>query len=473
MALTKRSTSHPGTWALLAATALAGTGLADQADAQARSVSMKNAWRASEVLIGSWSGSTYDEHARRMDIGTADGPWSARISRSVASPLDPWSRSIAQVDHYSMIDEDQLICFVDTDHQSNFHDTAAISYIELEFDVDGYVDLDLTSGYGSSGETVLERACDLAGLDYHHGSVVECSIWGEQAYRVDSGGLEFSGPLDIPSHPWNRLVIGRGAWDGDWFDYFDEQLEESPNWNEFKEHRRLEAGHHTLWATFGSYAEAVSPYRSSNAGGTSSWLKIDWYEVGPGSANATHGSEVTRACTANADGAASQSESNGEDVGILEASSRSSRVHATASERLRAMDTGCWGRHEVSVDVLSHVGPRTSDSTAESISEIDFTIYDDAEAHVVIEGLFERANRFTRVDCEIEIIRASGTVAWSDAITSGIRIGSRRAGSENRVTLAAGWYTLRVTTSATSRRIFSAGDVSADVSFAVIIHDRP
>lgn len=456
---------------MLAATALVGAGLDDQADAQARSVSMKNACRASEVLIGSWSGSTYHEHARRLDIGTADGAWSARTSRSGASPLDRWSRSIAQVEHYSMIDEDQFICFVDTDNQSNFHDTAATSYIELEFDVDGYVELDLTTGYGSSGETVLERACDLAGVDYEFDSMVECSIWGEQAYRVDSGGLEFSGPLDRPGQPWNRLVIGRGAADGSWFDYFDEQLEERPNWNDFDERRSLEAGTHILLATFGSYSEAVFPHRPSNAGGTSSWLKIDWYDVGPGSANATHDSDVTRECTANADGAASQFESDDEDLGSVDASSRSSRVEATASETLRAEDTGCWGRHEVAVEVLSRRG-RTSDSSAESISGIDFTIYDDAEALVVIDGLFERASRFSSVHCEIEIISASGKVAWSDTITSGIGTGSRRAGSENSVALAAGWYTLRVTTSATSRR-FHGGDASADVSFAVIIDDRP
>lgn len=457
---------------ILAATAIAGTGLADQADAQARSVRMKNAWRASEVLIGSWSGSTYHEHARLMDIGTADGPWSARTSRSVASPLDPWSRSIAQVDHYSMIDEDQLICFVDTDNRSSFHDTAATSYIQLEFEVDGYAELDLTNGYGSSGESVLERACDLAGLDYEFDSMVECWIWGEQSYRSDSGGLEFSGPLDRRDEPWNRLVIGRGAWDGGWFDYVDEQLEESPNWNEFDERRSLEAGTHGLLATFGSYSEAVSPHQPPNAGGTSSWLKIDWYEVGPGSANATHDSEVTRECTANADGAASQFESNDEDLGSVDASSRSSRVDVTASETLRAMDTGCWGRHEVAADILPHAGLRTSDSTAESMSEIDFALYDDVDALIVIDGVFERANRFSRVDCEIEVIRASGTVAWSDTITSGIGIGSQQAGSENTVALAAGWYTLRVTTSATSRR-FRGSDASADVSFAVIIDDRP
>lgn len=464
---------HPITPALiLTATALAGTGLVDRADAQSRSVQMTDFWRNSEVLIGSWHGGGYHALASRRDTETADGAWSKRTSSSVASPLNPWSRSIAQVDHYSMIGEDQLICFVDTDNQSNFHDTAAVSAIELRFEVTGYPGMDLTNGYGSSGETVLERACDLAGVDYLYGSMTECTIWGEQAYQVDSGGLEFSGPLDRPGEPWNRLVIGRGAWDGGWFDYFDEQLEEHPNWNDFNERRSLESGTHILLATFGSYSESVSPHRPSNAGGTSSWLKIDWYDVGPGSANATHDSEVIRECTAKADGAASQVESDDEDLGSLDASSRSSRVDATASETLRAEDTGCWGRHEVAVDVLSYSGPRTSNSNAESVSEIDFTIYDDADAVVVIEGLLERASRFSRLNCEIEIVRASGTVAWADTISSGIGTGSRRAGSENTVALAAGWYTLRVTTSVTSRR-FARGDASADVSFAVIINDRP
>ena len=119
-----------------------------------------------------------------------------------------------------------------------------------------------------------------------------------------------------------------------------------------------------------------------------------------------------------------------------------------------------------------HGNRKHSNSNAESVSEIDFTIYDDADAVVVIEGLLERASRFSRLNCEIEIVRASGTVAWADTISSGIGTGSRRAGSENTVALAAGWYTLRVTTSVTSRR-FARGDASADVSFAVIINDRP
>ena len=125
---------HPITPALiLTATALAGTGLVDRADAQSRSVQMTDFWRNSEVLIGSWHGGGYHALASRRDTETADGAWSKRTSSSVASPLNPWSRSIAQVDHYSMIGEDQLICFVDTDNQSNFHDTAAVSAIDHQW----------------------------------------------------------------------------------------------------------------------------------------------------------------------------------------------------------------------------------------------------------------------------------------------------------------------------------------------------
>ena len=460
MVLTNRSTSPSATWALLAATLASGP--IGAADAQLRTVDWDMRGRSSEVEVGSRYGFSGGPYA---------GPWSKRLSRSMAAPFDPRLRSIAQVDHYSSFNDDQLICFIDTANHSKFHGTGAWSGIDLEFKVASLFGADTTGGYSSS-KSVFEQACDLAGVDYRYDSMTECTIWGEQEYHVDSGEILFDGELEDPENPGNVVTFGRGAaWDYDWYDYYEERLGSSPSWNQFQDRKRLEAGWHSLAVRCGSYTDSVAPFRTPNEGGTSMWLKVDWYDVGPGSADSERDPLVARTCTTNADGAGTDVVTDDEDRSWIDSSSRSARVAASAKETIRAEDTGCWGRHEVDVDLLS--GPRTTASTAESISEIDFTVYDDAKAHVVLEGAIELGTRFSTVISRIEILNPSGTVVWSDEIGSGLGHGSHTPTSSSSVSLSSGWYTIRVTTTATCPWHFAAGDAAGDCSFAVILNDRP
>lgn len=429
------------------------------ASAQSRTVSITDLDRSSFAAAGS---------NVLSDVGATSGAWSGRTSRSMAG-RDPRSRSIGTVDHYSAVYGDGAEFFIDTKNLSVFHRTEAAFNTTLTFDVDSPEDADLTHPYRTWAGTALSKACAVAGIDYRRDSMTEISIWGEQSYRVDSGGLDISGDW---SGLGNYLLLDRIDASGHPISCFDTGLEEIPNWNRFKDRLELEAGTHVLELNCRSVAAPSGPGRPANRGSTSMWLKLDWYDLGPGSANSSHDSTVARFCRAVGDDAAVNVGSSTEDLGsAVLAESVGTDAEASASETIRAEETGMWGRHRVSVDVDR--GPRSGLSEAEAISEVDFTFYDDVIAHIALDGEMRHVGRGARARCRFTILNASGVSVWSDELRSGSAGHSIYRSFLDSVNLPAGAYTMRISTNASSARLSLAGDAEADCSFAIVFNERP